>query len=324
MDISPTTAVLIPADAGDCWGAWRRGVWSTGTWHHRVRHRGLRLLPVCGKRIGYIDAAVGGFCRKPCHIRVVRLTRDRRVIHGLLVRLPNRLRLCAAGSHGICKVQRPLGVISRLRARLLRVVRVYVCADLNGLIRSSRLRDGGSFSLSASAEVLQCDYLQAVVVREVDRIILAVEIAVQTDPIGDAAAQSVLLREAVHLRLVESRAEVDHSRGGVIVLAVVAKAGCCLAELLPERGVALAGDLLFRQADEDASRSVVRDFSSYACSSVVNILRAGASGDRGNALQAVGVVGRLAVLGSRDDHAVPIQNIPRQRSCQIFTCADLA
>ena len=44
----------------------------------------------------------------------------------------------------------------------------------------------------------------------------------------------------------------------------------------------------------------------YAASAVVDILRAGAAGDRGNALQAVGVAGQLPVLGSRDDHAVTI------------------
>ena len=38
----------------------------------------------------------------------------------------------------------------------------------------------------------------------------------------------------------------------------------------------------------------------------------------GDPFKAVGVVGGLAVLVSTDDHAVPIQNIPRQRGCQIF------
>ena len=39
----------------------------------------------------------------------------------------------------------------------------------------------------------------------------------------------------------------------------------------------------------------------------------------GDALQTVGVAGRLAVLVLGNDHAVPIQNIPCERGCQIFT-----
>ena len=38
----------------------------------------------------------------------------------------------------------------------------------------------------------------------------------------------------------------------------------------------------------------------------------------GDALEAVSVASGLAVLVLGNDHAVPIQNIPRQRGCQIF------
>ena len=169
------------------------------------------------------------------------------------------------------------------------------------------------------------DHLQTVVVREIDRITLAIQVSIEADRIGNAAAEGIFLRESIHLRLVEPCAEVDHSRRGVVVFSVVAEAAGCFADLLPKRGVALAGDVFPRQSStEGVPGVIVADLRSHASSAVVNILRAGASGDHGNALQAVGVVGRLAVLGSRDDHAVPIQNIPRQRSCQIFTCADLA
>ena len=118
---------------------------------------------------------------------------------------------------------------------------------------------------------------------------------------------------------------VDHACSGVVVFSVVAEAAGRFAYLFPKRGVALGGDVLpCQSAAEGVPGGVVADLRSHAASAVVDILCAGASGFRGDAFEAVGVAGGLPVLGSRDDHAIPIQNIPRQRSCQIFTCADLA
>ena len=69
---------------------------------------------------------------------------------------------------------------------------------------------------------------------------------------------------------------------------------------------------------------VIADLRSHRAASVVDILRAGAAGLRRDALEAVSVAGGLAVLVLGNDHAVPIQNIPRQRGCQIFTCLNAA
>ena len=63
---------------------------------------------------------------------------------------------------------------------------------------------------------------------------------------------------------------------------------------------------------------VIADLRSHRAASVVDILRAGAAGLRRDALQTVGVAGHLAALVLGNDHAVPVQNIPRQCGCQIF------
>ena len=154
---------------------------------------------------------------------------------------------------------------------------------------------------------------------------MAVEITVQTDPVGNIAPQSVLLPEPIHLRRVKPRAEVNHAGRGVVVFSVVAEAGSLFRKQFAKGRIRFAYDVLSRQsAAEGVPGVVIRDFRRNASSAVVNVLRAGASGLCGDALQAVGITGLLPVLGSRDDHAIPIQNIPCERGCQIFVCADFA
>ena len=71
-----------------------------------------------------------------------------------------------------------------------------------------------------------------------------VGIAVQAVGRGYAATDDVLLREAVHRRLIEPGTEVDHAGGGVVILAIVAEAGDLFPDLLAEGGVALGDDVL--------------------------------------------------------------------------------
>ena len=136
-------------------------------------------------------------------------------------------------------------------------------------------------------------------------VLAAVEITIQTDPVGDASSQNVLLPEPIHLRLVESRSEINHSRRGVVVFSVVAEAGGLFRKQLAEGRIRFAYYIFPRQsAAEGVPGGVVADLRSHAASAVVHILRPGVPGNRGDPLQTVGVAGGFAVFAFGDDHAV--------------------
>ena len=127
----------------------------------------------------------------------------------------------------------------------------------------------------------------------------------------------VLLAEAVQLRGVEARPEVDQASRGVVVFAVVAEAGGFFAKLLAEGAVAPARDGFAREA---VPGRAVADLRRHAAASVVEVLCTGVAGDSGDTLQTVDKAGVLAVLGSADDHAVTVENVPGERGCHIFAC----
>ena len=183
------------------------------------------------------------------------------------------------------------------------------------MIRRSR-RAGGRSGIPrviSAASAAVC-HTNVVIVCEVHRVALAIQIPVEADPIGYTSAKGILLPEPIHLRLVESRAEVDHAGRGVVVFAVVAEAGSLFRKQLAKGRIRFAYDVLSRQsAAEGVPGVVVADLRSHRAASVVDIFRSGFACKGGDAFEAVSVVGRLAVLGSRDDHAVPIQNIPSER-----------
>ena len=123
----------------------------------------------------------------------------------------------------------------------------------------------------------------------------------------------ILLAKAVHLRGVESRAEVDHARGGVVVFAVVAEAGTLLAKLLAKRAVALAGHR------REVFAAVVQ-LHGHAAAPVVEVLCTGVAGNSGDTLQAVDEGSLLPVLRALNHHAVTVEYIIGERGCHVFAC----